>query len=74
MGRFRQTKTGTGHENCHEDRFVPGATPHMGEPRIHLREVAYKVGYSGPFALSSAFKRVRGVSPQEYRSGARSSV
>ncbi|MER8072043.1 AraC family transcriptional regulator [Streptomyces sp. NPDC094034] len=32
--------------------------------------VARKVGYSGSFALSAAFKRVRGVSPQEYRSGA----
>lgn len=31
--------------------------------------VARKVGYSGSFALSAAFKRVRGVSPQEYRTG-----
>ncbi|MGR8007226.1 AraC family transcriptional regulator [Streptomyces hypolithicus] len=31
--------------------------------------VARKVGYSGSFALSAAFKRVRGVSPQEYRAG-----
>jgi AraC-like DNA-binding protein len=29
--------------------------------------VAYQVGYSTPFALSTAFKRVRGVSPQEHR-------
>ncbi|MER6912022.1 AraC family transcriptional regulator [Streptomyces sp. NPDC000594] len=29
--------------------------------------VARRVGYSGSFALSAAFKRVRGVSPQEYR-------
>ncbi|MEU5160016.1 AraC family transcriptional regulator [Streptomyces sp. NPDC020875] len=31
--------------------------------------IARKVGYSGSFALSAAFKRVRGVSPQEYRTG-----
>lgn len=31
--------------------------------------VARKVGYSGSFALSSAFKRVRGISPQEHRTG-----
>ncbi|GAA2488561.1 AraC family transcriptional regulator [Streptomyces thermolineatus] len=29
--------------------------------------VARQVGYSTPFALSAAFKRVRGVSPREYR-------
>ncbi len=29
--------------------------------------VAHKLGYSTPFALSKAFKRVRGVSPQEHR-------
>ncbi|MEM7050669.1 MAG: AraC family transcriptional regulator [Acidobacteriota bacterium] len=33
--------------------------------------VAQKVGYSSPFALSSAFKRVRGISPQEHRARAR---
>jgi AraC-like DNA-binding protein len=30
--------------------------------------VARQVGYGSAFALSTAFKRVRGVSPQEYRS------
>ena len=29
--------------------------------------VARQVGYSSPFALSAAFKRERGMSPQEYR-------
>ena len=29
-----------------------------------------QVGYGSPFALSTAFKRVRGVSPREYRAGA----
>ena len=29
--------------------------------------VAAKLGYSTPFALSTAFKRVRGISPQEHR-------
>jgi len=33
--------------------------------------VAEKVGYSTPFAFSAAFKRVRGMSPQEYRATAR---
>ncbi|MFD4376236.1 AraC family transcriptional regulator [Streptomyces sp. NPDC058486] len=34
-----------------------------------LESVARRVGYSSAFALSAAFKRVRGVSPQEYRTG-----
>lgn len=33
--------------------------------------VAEKVGYSTPFAFSAAFKRVRGMSPQEHRAAAR---
>jgi AraC-like DNA-binding protein len=32
-----------------------------------VESVARKVGYSGSFALSAAFKRVRGISPQEHR-------
>ncbi len=31
--------------------------------------VARQVGYGSPFALSTAFKREHGVSPQEYRTG-----
>ena len=34
---------------------------------ITLEAVARRVGYSGAFALSAAFKRVRGVSPREHR-------
>ncbi|EDY82422.1 transcriptional regulator, AraC family protein [Verrucomicrobiia bacterium DG1235] len=37
------------------------------EPDETVGTVAERVGYSSPFALSSAFKRVRGVSPQEHR-------
>ncbi|GAA3146758.1 AraC family transcriptional regulator [Streptomyces echinatus] len=36
-------------------------------PDTTLTQVAHEVGYGSAFALSSAFKRVRGVSPQEYR-------
>jgi AraC-like DNA-binding protein len=37
------------------------------EPGATLASVADQVGYGSAFALSSAFKRVRGVSPREYR-------
>ncbi|GJF28669.1 AraC family transcriptional regulator [Kitasatospora sp. NE20-6] len=36
-------------------------------PEATLAGVARRVGYGSPFALSAAFKRVRGVSPQEHR-------
>jgi AraC-like DNA-binding protein len=35
-----------------------------------IGSVAEQVGYGSPFALSAAFKRVRGVSPQAYRAAA----
>ncbi|MGP3919132.1 AraC family transcriptional regulator [Nonomuraea sp. 10N515B] len=39
----------------------------LREPDATIGSVARKVGYGSPFALSAAFKRVRGISPQEYR-------
>ncbi|MFF4324679.1 AraC family transcriptional regulator [Streptomyces sp. NPDC001568] len=42
----------------------------LREPDATVATVARRVGYGTPFALSAAFKRVRGVSPQEYRAGA----
>jgi AraC-like DNA-binding protein len=39
------------------------------EPGATIGSVAEQVGYGGPFALSAAFKRLRGVSPQQYRAG-----
>ncbi len=32
-----------------------------------VTEVARAVGYADPFGFSAAFKRVRGVSPSEFR-------
>jgi AraC-like DNA-binding protein len=39
----------------------------LREPGATLAAVAEQVGYGSAFALSSAFKRLRGVSPQQYR-------
>lgn len=36
-----------------------------------IERVAHRVGYGSGFALSAAFKRVRGVSPQQHRRSAR---
>ncbi|MGS0683653.1 AraC family transcriptional regulator [Nakamurella sp. GG22] len=43
------------------------------EPEATLASVARQVGYANPFALSSAFKRVRGISPQQHRAAHRPS-
>jgi AraC-like DNA-binding protein len=43
----------------------------LREPGATVGSVAHQVGYGSSFALSSAFKRVRGVSPQEHRAAAR---
>ncbi|MER7823037.1 AraC family transcriptional regulator [Streptomyces sp. NPDC096097] len=45
------------------------AADHLREPDATVEKVARKVGYSSAFALSAAFKRVRGVSPREFRAG-----
>jgi AraC-like DNA-binding protein len=37
------------------------------EPEATIGSVAYQVGYGSPFALSTAFKRVRGVSPHQHK-------
>ena len=37
------------------------------EPGTTVTSVAPRVGYTSPYALSAAFKRVRGVSPKEHR-------
>ncbi len=39
----------------------------LREPGLGLAELASRVGYATPFALSNAFKRVRGMSPSEHR-------
>jgi AraC-like DNA-binding protein len=39
----------------------------LREPGTTIGLVADQVGYSTPYALSTAFKRVRGISPKEHR-------
>ena len=42
----------------------------LREPGATVGSVAHQVGYGSPFALSTAFKRVRGISPQAHRAAA----
>ena len=41
------------------------------EPGTTIGSVAEQVGYGSPFALSAAFKRTRGISPQQHRAAHR---
>jgi AraC-like DNA-binding protein len=38
--------------------------------RMTIGAVASRVGYGSPFALSTAFKRIQGISPAQYRRAA----
>lgn len=42
----------------------------LREPGATVDSVARQVGYGSSFALSTAFKRVRGITPQQHRAGA----
>ena len=44
------------------------------QPDETVSTVAEKVGYATPYAFSAAFKRVRGISPNEHRTAMRSST
>lgn len=39
----------------------------LGYTQDTIKSICYRVGYEDPFAFSTAFKRVIGVSPSEYR-------
>lgn len=43
----------------------------LSQPHETVGAVSEKVGYSSPFAFSAAFKRLRGISPYEYRARSR---
>ncbi|WP_369136842.1 AraC family transcriptional regulator [Modestobacter versicolor] len=42
----------------------------LADPALTIAGIARRVGYAGPFALSTAFKRVTGVSPATHRATA----
>jgi AraC-like DNA-binding protein len=49
------------------------AADSLRDPRKTIGAVAREVGYGSAFALSTAFKRIRGVSPHHYRMADRAS-
>jgi AraC-like DNA-binding protein len=53
------------------DRRLDLAADLLRDPATTIAAVAHRVGYGSPFALSAAFKRVRGVSPSRHRAHVR---
>ncbi len=49
------------------ERRLSLAADLLREPDATVTSVAHQVGYSSPFALSTAFKRRRGITPTEHR-------
>lgn len=52
------------------ERRLALAADLLREPDATVTAVARQVGYSSPFALSTAFKRRRGITPKEHRARA----
>lgn len=52
------------------ERRLALAADLLREPGATVASVAPQVGYGSPFALSTAFKRQRGITPQEHRAAA----
>ena len=52
------------------ERRLALAADLLREPEATVASVAHQVGYSSPFALSTAFKRRRGITPKEHRARA----
>ncbi|ASO20422.1 AraC-like DNA-binding protein [Actinoalloteichus hoggarensis] len=46
----------------------------LATPELTIAAVARRVGYTDPFAFSTAFTRVRGITPSAYRAGHRDSA
>ncbi|CAM5234919.1 AraC family transcriptional regulator OS=Streptomyces tendae OX=1932 GN=F3L20_12785 PE=4 SV=1 [Streptomyces tendae] len=54
---------------CLREHRIALATGLLREPGATIGAVAGRVGYSNAVALSSAFKRFRGISPSEHLTG-----
>ncbi|MGW0581367.1 AraC family transcriptional regulator [Streptomyces sp. NPDC002920] len=51
------------------EKRITLASAMLHEPDATIGAVAARVGFSSAFALSTAFKQARGISPSEYRAG-----
>ncbi|WP_206788589.1 AraC family transcriptional regulator [Amycolatopsis sp. MtRt-6] len=55
------------HTKQNRRRMALAADLLAGRPAVTVSEVARSVGYADAFGFSAAFKRIRGVTPSEYR-------
>lgn len=66
---------------CTAFRLATGRTPHLwlteqrmerakrllGDPELHISDIALAVGYATPSAFAASFRKIVGVTPREYR-------
>ena len=67
LSRQLQAILGKGTKQIIDERIVLEARRRLWYTEQTVGEIAYALGYSDQFHLSKTFKRIVGVSPQEYR-------
>ncbi len=67
LARAFRTHTGTSPREALKARRLEAATTLLIENDLSIKEIAYRVGYSSPAALSNAFKSVTGKPPRAMR-------
>ncbi|WP_176593635.1 helix-turn-helix transcriptional regulator [Sphingobium sp. EM0848] len=67
LRRLFKATTGTTITRYVEDIRLRRARTLLIETQLPLKQIAYKLGFSGPSAFSAAFKRATGVAPHIYR-------
>jgi len=71
LSRLLKQETGTSFIDYLTQVRVKMAIRLMDDPAMKIYEIADRVGYNSQHYFSTAFKRVMGVSPLEYKKGAR---
>lgn len=67
FSQFFKTKTGIKFSNYLENLRIEYACKLLCEDNLAVNEIVEKVGYSGDQVFRRAFKRVKGVSPTDYK-------
>lgn len=71
LSRILKQETGTSFIDYLTQVRVKMAIQLMNDPTIKIYEIAERIGYNSQHYFSTTFKRVLGVSPIEYKKGAR---
>ena len=67
ISAFFKRTTGNTLLDYHRKRKLEVAKALLNEKKITVGKIAERLGYSSPFAFSTAFKKMYGISPKEYQ-------